>query len=134
MGLGLCCLILLIYPPAQALLSCSTDLQLDAKEQFLAEARGLARFLPAGPFEQSVGYHADPAGFHRVGLDAVPDERLCLLQYEFAPFAIEATHRRPWVICDTDNPAYVPWWADANWTLVTQLSNGTKLFHRAAHN
>jgi len=131
-GVGICCLVLLIQSPISALLSCAKDVHLDAKEQFLDEVRGLARFLPEGPLEKTVGYYADPAGFKRTGLGAVTEERLCLVQYELAPFAIAATPARPWVICDTDNPAFVPWWADAKWTLVTRLSSGIKLFHRTA--
>lgn len=131
---GCCCLPILVQPPVAALFRCSTDIQLDAKERFLDEIRALHRFLPPGAYRRTVGYHADPAGFRRAGLSAVRDERLCLLQYELAPFAIDETHVRPWVICDSDNPAYVPWWADEGWTLVTQLSNGTKLFRRAARN
>jgi hypothetical protein len=95
----------------------------EAFGQYAARFEPLRASLPAGSV---TGYildtaHADPDRLH-------PDARFALAQYALAPRLVERSARHPLVIVDGDGPRPPPESLTGDWTLVTDLGNGVRLY------
>jgi hypothetical protein len=95
------------------------------ESRIISRLRRIRPFLPA---RGNVGYYCDPS---RCTLMAeFPEKRLRMAQFELCPVRVHASIEHSLVICDSDDPKFIPSWVDENCSLVASYSDGISLYHK----